>query len=62
MLRFLFVALVVYLGYRFLKGLFSKQNTGANVSGQQKNKPLDLRDSDVEDAKFRDIDENGSKK
>jgi len=60
MLRFLFAALVVYLGYRFLKALFSNQSPKTNVRGQQKNRPLDLRDSDVEDAKFRDVDETGS--
>jgi len=55
--RFLFVALVVYLGYRFLRGLWEKDSRKEEIRGEQKNKPLDLRDADVEDAHFEDIEE-----
>jgi len=53
--RFLFIALVVYLGYRFLRGLWEKDSGKSEVRGKQKNQPLDLGDADVEDAHFEDI-------
>ena len=59
MFRFIFVALVAYLGYRFIKNIIPKDSSKQNVKGKQKSQPLDLRKSDVEDAKFKDIDEWG---
>lgn len=55
MLRWFLFALVVYLGYRLFKGLNSQGVSKEDVKGKQKNKPLDLHNSDVEDAHFEDI-------
>ncbi len=54
--RLIFTALVLYLGYRFFRAFRQKEPTKNTVSGKQKNKPLDLRDADVDDARYEDID------
>ncbi len=53
--RFLFTALVVYLGYRFLKMFWKKTPPKEEIGGKQKGEPLDFKDEDVEDAHFEDI-------
>ena len=58
-MRLLMIALVSYLGYRFFKGFWSGGPSKQEVKGKQKNRPLDLHDSDVEDAHFRDIEDEG---
>ena len=55
MLRWLLIGLAVYLGYRLFRGLNSESGSKENVKGKQKHGPLDLHDSDVEDAHFEDI-------
>ena len=57
MFRVLLFGIVIYLGYRLFKGLLPKVDRSVKVGGKQKNSPLDLKDSDVEDAHFEDIDE-----
>ncbi len=60
MLRLLLTGLIVYFGYHFIKGFFaSPPQKESNVKGRQKNQPLDLRDADVEDAHFEELDEKG---
>ena len=56
MLHFLLWGLIAYLGYHFLKGLLSWQ-TKSPVKGKSSKPPLDLKDENVEDAKFKDIEE-----
>jgi hypothetical protein len=58
MFRLLFWVLVFVLGYRMLKGLGSKPpDKNGEVLGDKKSKPLDLSRSDVQNARFEDIDE-----
>ena len=60
MFRLLLTGLAVYFGYHLVKGFFSGPSKKAsNVRGKQKSQPLDLRDADVQDAEFEDIDEKG---
>jgi hypothetical protein len=54
--RFLLTALVVYLGYRFFRALWNKESIKDSVKGEQKSSPLDLRDADVDDARYEEID------
>ena len=55
MFRLLLVAFIVYFGYRFYKSLGKKEPPKEEVRGRNKSQPLDLRDSDVDDARFEDI-------
>ncbi len=57
--RWLLIGLVVYLGYRLFKGLNSQGASSEDVKGKQEHEPLDLRNSDVEDAHFEDIQDDG---
>lgn len=56
-LRLMLTALVIYLGYRFLRAIWQKGPAKNKVSGKQKNEPLDLHDADVDDARYEDIDD-----
>jgi hypothetical protein len=59
--RFLFWALLIYLAYRIIKALVlgpPRQAPPNQVQGKPKNRPLDLSNQDVDDAKFEDIKEN----
>jgi len=61
MLRFLLLALIIYLAYRVISALvFSAppKREHDQVKGKARNRPLDLSNMDVEDAKFREIKEN----
>lgn len=55
--RLIILGLLVYFGYRLLRGLLPPTNPAqkARVKGQAKSKPLDLNDADVEDAHYRDL-------
>jgi hypothetical protein len=53
--RLIFTALVVYLGYRFFRAFRQKETTKNNIHGKQKSDPLDLRDADVDDARYEEI-------
>ena len=55
--RFILTALIVYVVYRFFKSLTKKESPKEEVRGRNRNQPLDLRDSDVDDARFEDIDD-----
>lgn len=57
MLRLLVTGLLIYIGYHFIKGFFTRSPKESIVKGRQKNRPLDLHDADVEDAEFEDLDE-----
>ena len=56
--RLLLTVLVVYLGYHIFKGFFSSEPPKTEVKGSNKSRPIDLRQEDVEDAKFKDIEED----
>jgi hypothetical protein len=57
MIRILLTGLVIYLSYHLFKGAFKKNEQSEQVRGKQKSSPLNLKDNDVEDAHFEDIDE-----
>jgi len=56
--RFVLTAVAVYFGYRFFKGIWTGQAKNEEVRGKSKSAPLDLRDVDVEDASFEDLDDS----
>jgi len=53
--RLIAVALIAYLGYHFFKGLFPGGSSRQDVKGRPENTSLDLSNSDVEDAKYREV-------
>ncbi|MCD6115966.1 hypothetical protein J7K93_03035 [bacterium] len=57
MFRFIFTALIVYFGYRYLKNVWKRTSQPANVRGKKKSRPMDFDDQKIVDAKFEDIDE-----
>ena len=58
MIRLLLWVLVLVLGYRMLKSLGSKPSEkNGEVMGKGKSQPLDLSRTDIQNARFEDIDE-----
>jgi hypothetical protein len=63
MFRLLMYGLLFYLTYKIVRLFGSHGRKKEEVQGQSQNKPLDLGDADVQDARFKDIDEkNDSRK
>jgi hypothetical protein len=58
MIRFVLFLFLFYFGYRFVKNLFGPTSSREEIHGQNRNQPLDLRDSDVEDARFEDVNDD----
>jgi len=58
--RLILFSIFIYLGYKLFQGIRSTGPDKSTVSGKPKNNPLDLDNSDVEDAQFEEIDDNGS--
>jgi len=56
--RLLLYGIIFYLAYHFFIGLFGKKESKTEVGGKKKSKPLDLKDVDVEDAHYREIDDD----
>jgi len=58
MLQLFLWILVIYLGYKMIKALaLSPAKKKDEVMGKKNTKPLDLSRTEVQDAKFEDIDE-----
>lgn len=57
LIRLILIGLLVILGYRFFKGWLGGQPQKEEVRGKPKNEPLDLRNEDVDEARFEDIQE-----
>ncbi len=57
MLRFFITVLLFYIVYRIVRGVIVNYQSSQKVEGRQKVPPLDLKDSEVEDARFEDIDD-----
>lgn len=57
MFRLLFWALLFYLAYRVLRAALATKRSAPPdpIQGEQNNKPLDLSNQDVEDAKFEEV-------
>ena len=53
--RLLFLSLIGYFIYKYFKGLFIKDVQKDEVKGQQKSKPIDFKNEDVQDAEYEDI-------
>ena len=59
MLQLILWILVFYLGFKMIKSLASSSAKKKDeVMGKKKTGPLDLSKTEVQDAKFEDIDEN----
>lgn len=63
MLRLILLAIIIYFGFRLIQGLFlpKRQSSDPTVRGKRKNDALDLNDLDVEDANFREIEDDDDK-
>jgi len=55
--RILLMFLLGYFGYHLYQGLVHRDDSDTVVKGKQKKRPLDLKQEDVEEAKFKDVDE-----
>lgn len=60
MFRFLLKAALVYLGYRTVRSVWETQRRNTEIKGKTKNRPLDLSDSDVSEARFEDVENDPS--
>ncbi|MBN2417680.1 hypothetical protein JXO52_17735 [bacterium] len=58
MLKLIFYFVVGYLGYKLFRLFKPDMAPKEQVRGQNRNKPLDLSRSEVEDAHFEDIPED----
>ena len=56
MFRYLILALLLYVAYRFVKRTITAQNRSNEVRGAQKKDPLDIDDAEITDARYEDID------
>jgi hypothetical protein len=56
--KIIITVFIIYFGYYIFKGFFSKEPPKTEVKGRNKNQPMDLRQEDVEDAKFEEIKED----
>ena len=50
------LVLITYFGYHLIKGFLSRE-AQPPVKGKSSKPPLDLNDENVEDAKFKDVEE-----
>lgn len=56
--RLFIYGLIIYFAIKLIKSLFKPANPKSEIKGYaNKKKPIDLSDADVEDADFKDIDE-----
>jgi len=55
--RLILIIIAVYLGFKIIENIFKSDAKGkSQVKGQAKNsKSLNLSDKDIEDAKYKDI-------
>jgi hypothetical protein len=63
MFRLLMYGLLFYVAYKAVRLLGSAGRKKEEVQGENEKKPLDLGDADIQDARFKDIEEkNDSRK
>ncbi len=63
MLRYLLLGLLVYIGYRIVKNTFrSVPKKRSEVRGRPKDRDMDLKDYEITDARYEDIDDGSSPK
>ncbi|MDZ7295523.1 MAG: hypothetical protein ONB14_08905 [candidate division KSB1 bacterium] len=61
--RVLLLALLAYLAlrvWRLLAGFFTSQRPPVKGAGRQPNPPLDLEGKDVEEAKYREVNDDSA--
>lgn len=58
MIRILLIGLLVYAGHKIWKWMSQSKPPKTEVHGQPRKKTLDIDSSNVEDAKFEDIDDS----
>ena len=57
LIRMIFWGMLFYFGYKVIKHAFSGNKKGSRVRGKPKKKSLDIDESQIEDADFKDLDE-----
>ncbi|GBD94882.1 hypothetical protein BMS3Abin05_02498 [bacterium BMS3Abin05] len=60
--RLLFWGIILYLGYKLVKDIFKPKQKDTEVHGKAKTKPLDIDESQIEDAEFKEIKKDEKKK
>jgi len=55
LIRLLFWGIILYFGYKVFKNITNPSGKGAKVKGKPKSKPLDIDESEIEDAEFKEI-------
>ena len=56
-LRYLFWGLLLYIGFRAIKQVFTQPTRESEVKGKPKQKNLNIDESKIEDADFEELDE-----
>ncbi len=59
-IELLFWGIVLYFGYKLFKNITNPSDKDTKVKGKPKSKPLDIDESEIEDAEFKEI--KGDKK
>ncbi len=60
-IRLIFWGIIIYLGYKLFKDIISPTKKDTKVKGKPKTKPLDIDESEIEDAEFKEIKEDKQK-
>ncbi len=61
LLRLLFWGILIYLGYKLVKNWSHPKDDDTEVHGTPKSNPLDIDESQIEDADFREVDDDEKK-
>lgn len=56
-LRYIFWGILIYIGYRAIKQVFTQTSKEPEVKGKPKQKNLNIDESKIEDADFEELDE-----
>jgi hypothetical protein len=59
--RLIFWGILGYLGYKLVRNWFQPNPKETEVHGQPESKPLDIDESQIEDADFREVDDENEK-
>ncbi len=59
--RLLFWGILGYLGYKLVKNWIQPSKKDTEVHGKPESKPLDIDESQIEDADFREVDDDDKK-
>jgi len=56
-IRYIFWGLLIFIGYRAIKRVFTQPPKNSEVKGKPKQKNLNIDESKIEDADFEELDE-----